>query len=74
MPAKKPDPAIAHVHAPRFPQDPVEFLGNRRGLERLINALIDAVDLGQRRGRGVYERGGGARPAHIKLTVMTGLA
>ena len=46
MPAKKPHPAILHVHAPRFPQDPVEFLGNRRGLKRLINALIDAVDLG----------------------------
>ena len=50
MPVKKPDPAIAHVHAPRFPQDPVEFLGNRRGLERLINALIDAVDLGRAAG------------------------
>ncbi len=50
MPAKKPNSAILRVHAPRFPQDPVEFLGNRRGLERLINALIDAVDLGRAAG------------------------
>jgi hypothetical protein len=46
MPKKLPDTPIAHIHAPRFPHDPVEIIGNGRGLERLINALIDAVDLG----------------------------
>jgi len=46
MHAKQPDMPIAHVHAPRFPHDPVEVIGNERGLERMINALIDAVDLG----------------------------
>jgi hypothetical protein len=38
------EPAILHVHGQRFPHDAVEVFGNRAGLERLINALIDAVN------------------------------
>ena len=41
------DASIAHIHAPRFPEDMLEIIGNRRGLERLINALIEAVDQGR---------------------------
>jgi hypothetical protein len=43
MPAKQPQSPIAHVFAPRFPHEPVDFIGNRPGLERLICILIDAV-------------------------------
>jgi hypothetical protein len=35
----------AQIYAPRFPHDPIEIIGNRRGLERMINALIDAITL-----------------------------
>ncbi len=41
------EPSIAHIYAPRFPEDMIEIIGNRRGLERMINALIEAVDQGQ---------------------------
>ncbi len=41
---------IAHLYAPRFPHESVEIIGNRRGLEHLINVLIDAVSLGNGRG------------------------
>ena len=43
------EPAILHVHGPRFPHDAVEVFGNTAGLERLINALIDAVHIGRGR-------------------------
>ncbi len=43
------DPAILHVHGPRFPHDAVEIFGTTRGLERLINALIEAVNQGRGR-------------------------
>jgi hypothetical protein len=43
------EPAILHVHAQRYPHDAVEIFGSTAGLERLINALIDAVNV--RRGR-----------------------
>lgn len=42
-------PAILHVHGQRFPNDPVEIFGSTAGLERLINALIDAVNVGRGR-------------------------
>jgi hypothetical protein len=41
---------IAHLHSSRFPHDRIEIIGNRRGLECLINVLIDAVSLGDGRG------------------------
>ncbi len=47
--ASRSDPAILHVHGPRFPLDSVEIFGNTAGLERLINALIDAVNVGRGR-------------------------
>jgi hypothetical protein len=43
MPANRPVSPIAHIYAPRFPNDPVEIVGNKPGLERLINVLIDAI-------------------------------
>lgn len=42
-------PPVLHVYGQRFPLDPVEVFGTTTGLERLINALIDAVDTGQGR-------------------------
>ncbi len=69
MPKKPPDPPIAHVHAPRFPHDPVEIIGNGRGLERLINALIDAVDLGG--GQGEVSSSAGEAFA-VRVTCLEG--
>ena len=40
---------ILHIHGARFPHDPVEVFGTTPGLERLINALIDAVNAGRGR-------------------------
>ncbi len=69
MPYKPPAPPVAHIHAPRFPHDPVEIIGNGRGLERLINALIDAVDLG----RGVGEVSTSARESFaVRITCLEG--
>jgi hypothetical protein len=39
-------PAILHIHGQRFPNDPVEIFGTTQGLERLINASIEAVNIG----------------------------
>jgi hypothetical protein len=50
MPAKRPESPITHIYAPRFPHEPIEIIGNRPGLERLICILIDAV--GERRAKG----------------------
>ena len=46
LPHKRRTPPIAQIYAPRFPSDPIEIIGNEQGLERLINALIDAVTIG----------------------------
>lgn len=43
------DPPVLHVYGQRFPHDPVEIFGTRAGLERLINALIEAVNVGRGR-------------------------
>lgn len=37
---------ITQIYAPRFPSDPIEIIGNEDGLERLINALIEAISTG----------------------------
>jgi hypothetical protein len=50
MPAKRQEDPIAHIYAPRFPHEPIDIIGNRAGLERLICILIDAV--GESRARG----------------------
>jgi hypothetical protein len=47
MPAKRPEFTIAHIHAPRFPHEPIDIIGNKPGLGRLINVLIDAVGEGR---------------------------
>jgi len=44
-----PPPAILHIHGQRYPNDAVEIFGSTAGLERLINALIDAVNVGRGR-------------------------
>lgn len=49
MANKRDEPAILHVHGPRYPHDPVEIFGTSNGLERLINALIEAVNGGRGR-------------------------
>ncbi len=43
------EPPILHVHGARYPHDPIEIFGTTPGLERLINALIDAVNGGRGR-------------------------
>jgi hypothetical protein len=43
MPANRPELPIAHIHAARFPHEPIEIIGNKPGLERLVNVLIDAL-------------------------------
>jgi hypothetical protein len=43
MAAKRPELPIAHIYAPRFPHEPIEIIGNKPGLERLVNVLIDAL-------------------------------
>jgi hypothetical protein len=51
MPPSPPEYPITHIYAPRFPHEPLEIIGNKPGLERLINVLIEA--LAQRRAKGV---------------------
>jgi hypothetical protein len=46
MPPSPRELPIAHVHAPRFPEDPIEIIGTRRGLKHLIYTLIDAGTIG----------------------------
>jgi hypothetical protein len=43
MPANRPEFPIANIFSPRFPHEPIDIIGNKAGLERLINILIDAV-------------------------------
>lgn len=46
------EPAVLHIHGQRYPHDAVEIFGTPAGLERLVNAVIDAVHNG--RGRGEF--------------------
>jgi hypothetical protein len=50
MPANRPVHPIAHIYASRYPHEPIDIIGNRQGLERLICILIDAV--GESRAKG----------------------
>ena len=45
------NPAIHHIHGQRFPHDTVEIFGTTPGMERLINALIEALNTGRGRTR-----------------------
>ncbi len=45
-----PEYPITHIYDPRFPHEPIDIIGNKPGLERLINVLIDAVGAGQAKG------------------------
>jgi hypothetical protein len=44
MPSNRPELPIAHIHAPRYPHEAIEIIGNRPGVERLINILIDSLN------------------------------
>ena len=44
MSQPKQEPAILHIHGQRFPQDLIEIYGTSTGIERLINALIEAIN------------------------------
>ena len=61
------NPAILHVHGQRFPHDPVEIFGTTAGLEGLINALIEAVNLGRGRCQFVVRDGFGAEAHAVRL-------
>jgi hypothetical protein len=69
MASSKAPSLIAHVHAPRFPHETLEIFGNRKGLERLINTLIEAVDQG--RAEGAVESADG-RASHVCVTCLEG--
>lgn len=43
------EPPVLQLHGPRFPSDLIEVFGTTTALERLINALIDAVNVGPSR-------------------------
>ena len=49
MSKKHSEPATINIFAPRFPGDLIEIIGNRGGLERLIDTLIGAVNEGRDR-------------------------
>jgi hypothetical protein len=61
------DPAILHVHGQRFPHDPVEIFGTTAGLERLINALIEAANTGRGRCRFIVRDGFDAEVHAVRL-------
>src|SRR3954453_9364236 len=50
MPANRPEIPIVHVYAPRFPHEPIDIIGNKPGLERLVNVLIDAIGVTRAKG------------------------
>ena len=69
MPANRPEFPIAHIHAPRFPHEPIDIIGNKPGLARLINVLIDAV--GQGRANGPIFTSDGA-DSEVRATCLQG--
>ena len=69
MSRKPPEAPIVHIHPPRFPNDPVEIIGNPKGLERLINALIEAVSVGS--GCGVVRTSDG-HPSEVRAICLQG--
>jgi len=68
-PQRESQPPIAHLHAPRYPHETVEIIGNRKGLERLINTLIAAVDQGHAEGV-VWSADG--HDAYVRATCLQG--
>lgn len=61
--------AVLRVHGQRFPNDPVEVFGTSEALERLVNALIDALESG--RGRCGFLASDG-HPAEVRVAVLDG--
>jgi hypothetical protein len=66
---KRQQPAILHVHSQRFPHDSVEVFGTSSGLERLINALIEAINGGRGRCEFMVRDGFGA---HVEVACLDG--
>ncbi|MDR3635291.1 MAG: hypothetical protein P4L84_15915 [Isosphaeraceae bacterium] len=69
MPKPESIAPIAHLHPPRYPHEAVEIIGNRKGLERLIHTLIEAVDQGY--AVGTVESADGYA-AHVCVTCLEG--
>ena len=61
--------AVLHVHGQRFPEDALEIFGTTPAIERLINALIDAVNGGRGRCRFVTRDG---FPAEARVATLDG--
>ncbi len=57
MPDPKHEPPVLHIHGQRFPHDPVEIFGTTTALERLINALIEGVNIGRGRSQFIVSDG-----------------
>ena len=60
-------PAILHIHGQRFPHDPIEIFGTSPGMERLINALIEALNTGRGRSRFLVRDGFDAEVHAVRL-------
>jgi hypothetical protein len=69
MPKSRHETPVAHLYAPRFPHDALEVIANRKGLERLINTLIEAVDQGRSEG---HLRSADGYDAPIRVTRIEG--
>jgi hypothetical protein len=67
VPDPRDEPAILHIHSQRYPQDTVEVFGTTTGLERLVNALIDAVNTGRGRCKFTVSDGFEAEASVVRL-------
>lgn len=71
MEAPKSESPVVHVYGPRFPNEAIEVFGNKRGLERVINALIDAINVGVGGGE-VFANDGARSPLRAACITMHG--
>jgi hypothetical protein len=69
MPANRPEDPIVNIYAPRFAHEPIDVIGNQRGLERLINVLIDAI--GEKRAKGLVATSDGHH-SEVRATCLQG--
>jgi hypothetical protein len=69
VPDPRTQPPILHIHGQRFPRDAVEIFGTTTGLERLINALIDAIN--SKRGRCEFVVSDG-HEAEVRIACLDG--
>ena len=47
MSSRRSEPPVLHVHSQRYPHDAVEIFGTTAGLEHLVNAVIEALNVGR---------------------------